>query len=157
MNGLEKEKRLKELLEHNIRNEKVGTAIAITGAWGVGKTFFWKTFLDNQLSDERIFKKDNVFNRKYAYVSLFGLESLSDLKTQIYSSIESYHSSIEIPKWIKGLPAIFKDTKISQLGVSAPAKLFDGLMFGQVKDAIICFDYSETETGSKPLEFKYGK
>lgn len=42
MDILEKEKRLKERLEHNIRNEEIRTAIAITGPWGVGKTFFWK-------------------------------------------------------------------------------------------------------------------
>ena len=34
MKVLDKEKRLKELLENNIRNEKIGTAIAITGPWG---------------------------------------------------------------------------------------------------------------------------
>ncbi|MNZ07839.1 hypothetical protein D3C78_246280 [compost metagenome] len=140
MNVLDKEQRLKELLENNIKNEKIGTVIAITGSWGIGKTFFWRNFLDKQLSDERIYKKDNVFNRKYAYVSLFGLESLSDLRTQIYSCIESYHSSIEIPKWIKSLPTIFKDTRITQLGINAPVKLIDSLMFAQVKDAIICFD-----------------
>jgi predicted AAA+ superfamily ATPase len=66
MDILEKEQRLKQLLEHNIRNEKVGTAIAITGPWGVGKTFFWKKILEKQLSEERIYKKDNLFNRKYA-------------------------------------------------------------------------------------------
>jgi predicted AAA+ superfamily ATPase len=42
MNISEKEERLKGILEHNIKNEKIGTAIAITGPWGVGKTFFWK-------------------------------------------------------------------------------------------------------------------
>jgi len=152
MNVLDKEKRLKELLENNIKNEKIGTAIAITGPWGVGKTFFWKNFLDKQLSDERIYKKDNVFNRKYAYVSLFGLESLSDLRTQIYSSIESYHSSIEIPKWLKSLPSIFKDTRITQLGINAPVKLIDSLMFAQVKDAIICFD--DFERMSNKLDVK---
>ncbi|ENW97809.1 P-loop NTPase fold protein [Acinetobacter sp. NIPH 298] len=140
MNILEKEKRLEELLKNNIKNEKIGTAIAITGAWGVGKTFFWKSFLDKQLSDERVYKKDNVFNRKYAYVSLFGLESLSDLKTHIYSSIESFHSTVEIPKWIKSLPSVFKDTRVTQLGISAPVKLIDNLMFSRVSDAIICFD-----------------
>ena len=152
MNIQEKIKRLQELLEQNIKHENVGTAIAITGSWGVGKTYFWKSFLDSQLSEERIYKKDNVFNRKYAYVSLFGLESLSDLKTQIYSSIENYHSTIEIPKWVKGLPAIFKDTKISQLGISASAKVFDNLMFNNVKDAIICFD--DFERMSNKLDIK---
>ncbi|WP_423243993.1 P-loop NTPase fold protein [Acinetobacter baumannii] len=27
-----------------MRNEKIGTAIAITGPWGVGKTFFEKVY-----------------------------------------------------------------------------------------------------------------
>ncbi|PJG44152.1 hypothetical protein XA39_04170 [Acinetobacter tandoii] len=152
MNLEEKRTRLKSLLEESIRAGKVGTAIAITGSWGVGKTYFWKKLLEEQLSEERIYKKDNVFNRKYAYVSLFGLESLSDLKTNIYSNIENYHSTVEIPKWIKGLPSIFKDTKISQYGISAPAKVFDSLMFNQVKDAIICFD--DFERMSKKLDIK---
>lgn len=152
MNLEEKNTRLKEMLEENLRTGKVGTAIAITGSWGVGKTYFWKKFLEEQLSEERIYKKDNVFNRKYAYVSLFGLESLSDLKTQIYSNIENYHSTVEIPKWIKGLPSIFKDTKISQYGISAPAKIFDSLMFNQVKDAMICFD--DFERMSNKLDIK---
>lgn len=152
MNLEEKRTRLKNLLEENIRAGNVGTAIAITGSWGVGKTYFWKKLLEEQLSEERIYKKDNVFNRKYAYVSLFGLESLSDLKTNIYSNIENYHSTVEIPKWIKGLPSIFKDTKISQYGISAPAKIFDSLMFNQVKDAIICFD--DFERMSNKLDIK---
>ncbi|MGE8561731.1 MAG: P-loop NTPase fold protein, partial [Acinetobacter sp.] len=152
MHYKEKRTRLQQLLENNIKQEKIGTAIAITGAWGVGKTFFWNSFLDEQRSEERIYKKDNVFNRKYAYVSLFGLESLGDLKTQIYSSIESHHSTVEIPKWVRGLPSIFKDTKVSQFGISAPAKLFDNLMFSQVKDAIICFD--DFERMSKKLDIK---
>ncbi|NAR52847.1 NTPase [Acinetobacter haemolyticus] len=152
MNISEKEERLKGILEHNIKNEKIGTAIAITGPWGVGKTFFWKSFLDKQLSNERIYTDDNVFNRKYAYVSLFGLESLSDLKTQIYSNIECFHSSVEIPKWIKGLPSIFKDSRVTQLGISAPVKLIDNLMFNRVNDAIICFD--DFERMSNKLDIK---
>lgn len=39
MKVLDKEKRLKELLENNIRNEKIGTAIAITGPWELVKLF----------------------------------------------------------------------------------------------------------------------
>lgn len=141
MNVLDKEKRLKELLENNIRNEKIGTAIAITGPWGVGKTFFWKKFIEN-----------NNFKRKYIYVSLFGLQSLSDLKTHIYSNIENNHSTLEIPRWIRGLPAIFKDTRVSHFGLSTSTKIFDSLMFSQVKDAIICFD--DFERMSNKLDIK---
>lgn len=147
-----KRKRLKDALEKNRKEEKMGTAIAIIGSWGVGKTYFWENFLDSQLSEERIDKKNNIFNRKYAYVSLFGIESLSDLKTQIYSNIESYHSTIEVPKWLKSLPSIFKDTRVTQLGINAPVKLIDNLLFNQVKDAIICFD--DFERMSNKLDIK---
>lgn len=141
MNVLEKEKRLRELLEYNIQNEKVGTAIAITGPWGVGKTFFWKKFIEGC-----------NLKKKYVYVSLFGLESLSDLKTHIYSNIENNHSTLEIPRWIRGLPSILKDTRVSQFGLNASTKIFDSLMFNQVKDAIICFD--DFERMSKKLDIK---
>ena len=137
----EKQQRLKQILEDNIKNEKVGIAIAITGSWGVGKTYFWNQFREN-----------NPLKKKYVYVSLFGLESLSDLKTHIYSNIENNHSTIEIPRWIRGLPSILKDTRVSQLGVNASVKVFDSLMFNQVKDAIICFD--DFERMSNKLDIK---
>ena len=132
------EERLEQIFREN---ENKGMAVAITGSWGVGKTFFWNTF-----------RKNNPNKKKYVYVSLFGLESLSDLKTHIYSHIENNSSAIEIPRWIRGLPSILKETKISQFGISSSAKIFDSLMFNQVKDAIICFD--DFERMSNKLDIK---
>ena len=132
------EKRLEEIFR---KNENNGIAIAITGSWGVGKTHFWNTF-----------RESYKLRNKYVYVSLFGLESLSDLKTNIYSNIKNNHSSLEIPRWIRGLPSILKDTRISQFGISASAKVFDSLMFNQVKDAVICFD--DFERISNKLDIK---
>ncbi|WP_425879948.1 P-loop NTPase fold protein [Acinetobacter sp. TWP2-2-3] len=132
------EQRLEQIFREN---ENKGMAVAITGSWGVGKTFFWNTF-----------RKNNPNKKKYVYVSLFGLESLSDLKTHIYSHIENNSSAIEIPQWIRGLPSILKETKISQFGISSSAKIFDSLMFNQVKDAIICFD--DFERMSNKLDIK---
>ncbi|UNW09442.1 MULTISPECIES: P-loop NTPase fold protein [Acinetobacter] len=132
------EERLRKIF---IENENKGMAIAITGSWGVGKTFFWNEF-----------RKNSPNKKKYVYVSLFGLESLSDLKTHIYSHIENNNSAIEIPRWIRGLPSILKETRISQFGISSSAKIFDSLMFNQVKDAIICFD--DFERMSNKLDIK---
>ncbi len=42
MDILEKEERLKGILEHNIKNEKIGTAIAITNLGGWEKRFSGK-------------------------------------------------------------------------------------------------------------------
>lgn len=149
MNIQEKRKRLQERLEHNIKHENIGTTIAITGSWGVGKTYFWNKLLEDIRGND----SDNVLSkRKYAYISLFGIESLSDLKTSIYSNIENHHLPIEVPKWLKSLPSIFKDTRVTQLGINAPVKLIDNLLFNQVKDAIICFD--DFERMSNKLDIK---
>lgn len=77
---------------------------------------------------------------------------MGDLKTHIYSNIENNHSTLEIPRWIRGLPAIFKDTRVSHFGLSTSTKIFDSLMFSQVKDAIICFD--DFERMSNKLDIK---
>lgn len=54
--------------------------MCIMGRWGVGKTFAWNQF----------FKKSNLLGdvglNRYSYVSLFGLNSLEDLKYSIFEN-----------------------------------------------------------------------
>lgn len=52
--------------------------IAISGAWGVGKTYTWEKLL-KQAKEENCIVSD-----KYAYVSLFGINSLEKLKQEIF-------------------------------------------------------------------------
>jgi hypothetical protein len=54
--------------------------LCITGKWGVGKTFAWNHYL-REAQD-----KGNVRLAKYAYVSLFGRNSLDDVRTAIVES-----------------------------------------------------------------------
>lgn len=158
MNISEKEKRLKDLLAHNIKNEKIGTAIAITGPWGVGKTFFWNKFLKGVTQKEKEDQEsfyyeasrvgyERIFDcRKYAYISLFGIENLSDLKNTICTKIsfnpyaKSDTNTFEFYQLFKNIAAQFRDMKVSQYGVSASAIILESLLFLQVKNAIICFD-----------------
>jgi hypothetical protein len=52
--------------------------LCIKGKWGIGKTFGWRTFL-------RKARKDGVLKfERYAYVSLFGLNSLDDLRYALF-------------------------------------------------------------------------
>src|SRR6266446_755912 len=51
--------------------------LCITGKWGVGKTYAWNHYL------RRAQEGNNVKLRKYAYVSLFGRNSLDDVRTAI--------------------------------------------------------------------------
>ena len=51
--------------------------MCITGDWGVGKTFAWKRYLAEAQRD------GTIALQKYAYVSLFGLTSLDDVRAAI--------------------------------------------------------------------------
>jgi hypothetical protein len=53
--------------------------LSIKGDWGVGKTFTWKQYLSQ-------YKSDISLNR-YSYVSLFGINSIDDLKFAIFENI----------------------------------------------------------------------
>ncbi|WOE41428.1 P-loop NTPase fold protein [Acinetobacter chinensis] len=163
MNQIE---RLEEIFR---KNDNKGIAIAITGSWGVGKTFFWHEFIKEKIKQEKqerdkyyykatLVDKQTIFDKKYSYVSLFGIETLSDLKTQIYTQLSGHHFSVkeqpkfEVPRWVKAIASGLKDEKISQLGFSASMRFFDSMLFAQVKDAIICFD--DFERMSNKLDIK---
>ena len=54
-------------------------ALAIRGAWGSGKTYAWNRCLKEAKS-----KSNGIALKKYAYVSLFGVESLEQLKLSLF-------------------------------------------------------------------------
>lgn len=54
--------------------------LCISGKWGVGKTYSWKQFLKDAQ------KKNDIALDRYAYVSLFGISSLDDLKHAIFEN-----------------------------------------------------------------------
>lgn len=55
--------------------------ISIKGAWGVGKTYAWNTYLVEAKNRNRLAPE------KYAYVSLFGINSLAELKFAIFENL----------------------------------------------------------------------
>ncbi|HCP54669.1 MULTISPECIES: P-loop NTPase fold protein [Pseudomonas] len=56
-------------------------AIVLKGRWGTGKTYMWNMLLKQ--------KKESIFRRKYAYVSLSGVSGLADFKSAIFENIVS--------------------------------------------------------------------
>lgn len=52
------------------------SVLVIKGDWGVGKTFFWNKYYNEN--------KSNLKQIVYSYVSLFGKNSLSDIKREIF-------------------------------------------------------------------------
>jgi hypothetical protein len=124
------EERLKEILER-----KVGTCIVLDGEWGVGKTTFWKNF-----STEN-------FDKNSVYVSLFGKESIQEIKQEIslkfyYKKNEAVSKILEKNKKfnLTGIFSFFTkrfaDNKIAEFSLI----ILDSLYTNKYKDAIICFD-----------------
>lgn len=166
--NIEQEQRLEKVFKDN---QNKGIAIAITGCWGVGKTFAWHKFIREraELEKDRRFlplnirlKYPNIFNKKYSYVSLFGIETLADLKVTISTNMsrnyfnEESTRSFETPKFLKKSLSTIRDVKMNASGgnfsLNASARIFEAVLYSQVRDAIICFD--DFERMSKKLDIQ---
>lgn len=122
------ENRLKELFKQD-----TALGIALNGKWGVGKTFFWNKFVEDNLSD-----------KKTAYISLFGKESISDIERKIIFQISTTSKYISSAKdKIKDLKTTFgsKDDDIN-LGITGSILNIGMSLFEKkdFEDVIVCFD-----------------
>ncbi len=93
------EQMVADFIDDYLKNNKVNYAILINGSWGSGKTFFIKEHIIKKLDKEyeaakknlktlkiwdRLFKKKKSINaKKPIYVSLYGISSISDIKSKI--------------------------------------------------------------------------
>lgn len=127
--------------------------IAIKGTWGSGKTHIWKETIRSALT------ADKTRLKKYAYISLFGISSLEQLKLTIFEEItnsdliKSENSPQGFTKRIKQLTrrskTIINNAK-ENLYTKGLTPLFNHLAFSSIRDTIICFD--DLERKSKNLE-----
>jgi len=74
-------KKVQTVIEKFISN-KEPEVLSIKGGWGVGKTYFWDSIIKTASSKAR----KNEFTH-YAYVSLFGITSLEELKSTLFEQI----------------------------------------------------------------------
>lgn len=68
---------IKEQIERFLSSD-APEVMAIKGAWGVGKTYTWNRLLKEAKENQRI------KNKKYSYISLFGINSLESLKYSVF-------------------------------------------------------------------------
>ncbi|MEH2249477.1 P-loop NTPase fold protein [Nostoc sp.] len=133
-------------------NSETPEVLAIRGNWGVGKTFIWNKFIKDAKQGSKIALKP------YAYVSLFGCNSLDNLKFTIFEqiidtdsiglkpSIETFRKSAESLsnsigrksiKFLQGLPNV-KNIFLAVETVS----------FFSINKTIICIDDIERKGDS---------
>jgi hypothetical protein len=119
--------------------------LCVTGAWGVGKTFLWRSVLDD------LRKSGNLSLARYSYVSLFGLNSLN----MEWLDEEGTSFTQRGKAGAKALAARAK--KLSELAGALPwvGQLFTkarSLYFSLVQNQIVCID--DLDRGSKTLDLR---
>lgn len=122
--------------------------LAIKGDWGVGKTYSWEMYIKEF--------KEQCTVKYYSYVSLFGINSIDDLKKAIFLNRiatkdigEPLNIGSRSKAWFEKVP----DLKFAVAGVGVGV----GDIFGSISqlamdETIICFD--DLERHSKGISIK---
>jgi hypothetical protein len=142
-------------------------AIVLRGGWGQGKTYFWHEFATAHVAEGKVFRPN------YAYVSLFGLNSLAELRNALAVKIrpvDQIQDDTFMALWSKPTEGFWKraGTIASNKGRSAAAivsglgvnfkhvsnvgPLYLSIAYTMVKKAVICLD--DIERRGKGLDIK---
>jgi hypothetical protein len=128
--------------------------LCITGEWGVGKTFLSRSVLDE------LKKTKGLGLSRYSYVSLFGLNSLDDMKLSLFENMEwlDQDATNFTGRGKAGVKAIAARAKnLSELAGALPyiGQFFSRarpLFFSLIQNQIVCID--DLERRSKNLDLK---
>lgn len=146
--------------------------LVLKGNWGVGKTHFWHRLIEKQTTEVgnvetegfwgRMMNDENqevaIGKEKYSYISLFGVNSLDDLKRSIFTSVidtSTIHDD-ELNSGLKSLQKRVRDLvggasgipKVAEWGGEAVAEKF---LFNGVENALICIDDLERRGGNMQI------
>jgi hypothetical protein len=128
--------------------------LCITGEYGVGKTFLWRSVLDD------LRKSKGLSLERYSYVSLFGLNSLDDIKSSLFENMEwlDQESTNFAQRGKAGAKALAaRAKKLSELAGALPwvGQVFTkarSLYFSLIQNQIVCID--DLDRRSSNLELK---
>ena len=129
--------------------------LALTGAWGTGKTYAWREAL-------LAHKKDIQF-KNYCYISLFGINTMAELRMALFTksvAVATLGAKVDFDTVNEHWGSMTKDWMKGQYGRFAP--LFKSLPHGStvslgletlapsvVRDTLVCFDDFERQTTIK--------
>ena len=76
------------LLDKYLLNKDLGGyVISLKGCWGVGKTYFWTLYAEENLKED-----------KYVYISLFGINKIEEIKEKILNKVSNQANFINKAK-----------------------------------------------------------
>lgn len=111
-------------------------ALALIGDWGSGKTYAWNEAL------KKIRKAGTAARPGYAYVSLFGVNSLAQLNVAIFQHSEGIKDGSKSPLEASGLAKLGRlSSHLKSIpGLKDYAEAAEQLMAFEIRDRIVCFD-----------------
>lgn len=142
-------------------------AIAISGQWGSGKTYFWNQVIRDASSKGLV--------KKYSYVSLFGTSNLAELKSAIFDnavSAKDVDAGASSLTWAENAKEVMQSSSIKE--AKAPGRrllnlgrknisqvtpllgawggVARSLSYFAIKDYVICLDDIERKSAGLPLK-----
>lgn len=123
---------LENSLIHFLEEDSYKVAV-LKGQWGVGKTYFWRLFLETY--------KDKLDFRAYSYVSLFGAENISEVKRSIFSNFDILREEKATDRFTEWLKPISENLKKIDIPYYNPSQAIgDWIENKFVDNFLICFD-----------------
>lgn len=118
--------------------------LCVRGRWGIGKTYTWSKAL------EAAHKQGQIKLARYSYVSLFGLNSLAELKQAIFENVITFRNGLKkadletLDAYVSSIGSWRKLTKVAQ-SVPIVRNWIGGevgglVSFMTIRDQIICID-----------------
>jgi hypothetical protein len=127
--------------------------LLIHGLWGIGKTYFWRRFVnDNRGAIRETF---------YSYVSLFGSSSVSHIKGLVMFGGEAVRDPKTVGdvltrgrNWLASKRRYFEAVSLPHIAnLGAAVAAFEELL---IKDYLVCFDDLERRNKALDLEQFFG-
>ncbi|MDK2061479.1 P-loop NTPase fold protein [Aliarcobacter butzleri] len=131
--------KIEENLYDLLIKENKEVVISISGEWGIGKTYFWNNFIKD-------YKEKELKDKQIAYISLFGINSLNDIRTSILLQVSPTKKKLlwvdkRIITPLKNVKSSLKLDDLSMsFGFDALGSIFTLLTSGDFENVIVCFD-----------------
>lgn len=116
--------------------------LALKGPWGVGKTYFLQQVVIPKFKNEHQLGMEN-----YAYISLFGINSISDLKSEIFkntqpsSDIGNKFNLGNLGRWFTDKIKFLKTDEIKDIKyLNNVVSLVNSITSFLIRDTVICID-----------------
>jgi hypothetical protein len=126
-----------ETVIQNFVSDKHNDLLVIKGGWGVGKTYFWQKLI-KEAQEKKLVSKD-----WYAYVTLFGVNDLEELKTSILVEVQNGQPDSAVDKILQ-ITSNAKKAAIALETLPSLQKYTGGLVkrlvFMDVRNSLICID-----------------